>query len=77
VDTGVAGDTAMHRFGIKFTDGGSPSIKFYIDGNLVATITTNLPSTASTMGWATQASYHTTDPGNLIGLGQVTVEGDL
>ncbi len=42
-DTGVAADTAFHVFEIR-SDPGGPNIEFLIDGNIVATFTTNLPT---------------------------------
>jgi hypothetical protein len=42
VDTGVPVDTAFHRF--RFSFDGVGIARFYIDGNPVATITTNFPS---------------------------------
>ena len=44
VDTGVVIDTNRHQFGIVATSGG---FKFYIDGVLKATITTNVPAGAT------------------------------
>jgi len=43
VSSGVAPDTKSHAFNIVSTDG--TSIKFYIDGALVATVTSNIPAT--------------------------------
>lgn len=42
VDTGISADTNFHEFEIVTTSG---SVKFSLDGVLVATITTNIPST--------------------------------
>jgi hypothetical protein len=42
VDTGVAVNIVFHRF--RITSDGGGIARFYIDSNLVATITTNLPS---------------------------------
>jgi hypothetical protein len=43
VDTGVPADIAFHRF--RFSFDGVAIARFYIDSNLVATITTNFPTT--------------------------------
>lgn len=48
VDTGVSIDTNSHRFAIFFDDANS-QVLFYIDGALVATITTNIPT--GNLGW--------------------------
>lgn len=51
VDTGVTVVAdAIHLFEIVPQSGGS-SIKFYIDGNLVATISTNVPANTTAMTW--------------------------
>jgi len=42
-DSGVAADTAFHVFRITYNST-TPSVKFYIDGALVATVTLTLPS---------------------------------
>lgn len=44
VDSGVPADTANHDFAMVVSNGGA-TVKFYIDGNLVGTISTNLPAT--------------------------------
>lgn len=48
VDSGVTADTALHVFRITY-DAITPAVKFWIDGNLVATVTTNLPSNSQKM----------------------------
>lgn len=50
VDSGVTPDTNFHLFSIVATDS-VPNVKFYIDGVLVATITTTLPATGKVMRW--------------------------
>jgi hypothetical protein len=45
ISSGVAMDTKSHKYLIVIVDGVSPSVQFYIDGVLVATSTSNLPST--------------------------------
>ena len=51
VDTGVTVVAdAIHLFEIVPQSGGS-SIEFYIDGNLVATISTNVPANTTAMTW--------------------------
>jgi hypothetical protein len=49
VDSGVAVDTSVHRFRIEFhgsvlDESGTERVLFFIDGNVVANITTHLPS---------------------------------
>jgi hypothetical protein len=44
--TGATLDTAEHTFAIIFNDA-TPNITYYIDGTLVATITTHLPASAA------------------------------
>lgn len=41
VDSGIADSSTMRRFEIRAT---SSSVKFYIDGNLISTQTTNIPA---------------------------------
>jgi hypothetical protein len=48
VDTGVAIDTNSHLF--EFTNSGS-AVNYFIDGTLVATITTNIPSSVGSAGY--------------------------
>lgn len=55
-DSGVAADTNQHRFGILFDDSGA-SVKFYIDGALVATITTNRPTAGTVTTYFIGAAY--------------------
>jgi hypothetical protein len=45
--SGVAINTAFHKFEIVFNDT-TPNVTFYIDGNLVATNSTNLPGSSGT-----------------------------
>lgn len=77
VDTGIAADMAMHRFGIFFDDV-TPGLKFYIDGTLVATITTNLPG-AGGLVYVVFANWHTSDsfPSALVGCGGISVDIDM
>ncbi|MGA8151751.1 MAG: hypothetical protein WB952_12435 [Terriglobales bacterium] len=52
VDSGVAADTAFHKFTVSYSVG---TLTFSLDGNTVATITTNLPDTSQIFGpivWA-------------------------
>lgn len=56
VDTGIPGDTSSHRFAIVCDDTGA-SVKFYIDGNLVATITTHIPGAGTAFLWFAGATY--------------------
>lgn len=51
-DTGSTANTNYHTFYVKVNQAGT-SVTFYIDGSLVATNTTNIPSTATILytGW--------------------------
>jgi hypothetical protein len=55
VSSGVAADTKTHQFLIVFNDA-VPEVLFYIDGALVATITTHLPRTGKTYYFASGIS---------------------
>jgi hypothetical protein len=73
-DSGVAADTNIHLFEIVCDDS-VPNIKFYIDGTLVATNTTNLPSADNlqvVIGETTQANV-----AKNIRVGWIYVEDDL
>lgn len=65
VDTGVAADTLYSIFEVEIAEDTS-SAKFYINGVLVATISTNLPPTSTTanftfgFGWKIEKSVGTT-----------------
>lgn len=48
VDSGVSMDTKTHKYLVVCNDA-IPNVQFYIDGTLVATITTHLPSGAGTL----------------------------
>lgn len=48
VDSGIAVDTGVHKFEVIFNDS-VPNVVFKIDGKVVATITTNLPSAATAL----------------------------
>jgi hypothetical protein len=72
VNSGVTGDTNTHRFGISFNDT-TPSVSFYIDGSLVATITTHLPSSGTAMALLVGVAYHTS-AGVRIGLSHAMVQ---
>lgn len=56
VDSGVSPDTASHRFGFQCDDTAG-NVKFYIDGNLVATITTHIPAAGTGFLWFAGAGY--------------------
>ncbi len=43
-DTGVAMDTAFHTYDIEFDPAGTPTITYKIDGAIVKTQTTNIPT---------------------------------
>jgi hypothetical protein len=58
-DTGIAADTSFHRYTIKVIQSGS--VLFYIDGVLVATNSTNVPTTvAANLHWRINKSAGTT-----------------
>lgn len=52
IDSGVPADTNFHTFQIDYTNPGT-SCKFYIDGTLVGTSTTHLPTAGTEVGYAT------------------------
>ncbi len=75
VDSGVAADLNSHLFAIEFDDAG-PNVKFYIDGTLVATITTNLPPSGTVLAY--QAGSSSSSPGGsqLFDFEQVQIWSD-
>lgn len=51
--TDAVADSTWYKLGIivdDVTGGGTPAAKFYIDGTLVSTVTTNLPTTGEDLG---------------------------
>lgn len=64
--SGVTPDLASHSYGILFDDV-TPAIKFYIDGNLVATITTHLPTSGSLLAMSALAAWHSATANPIIG----------
>ena len=73
VDSGVAADLNHHDFAIQFDDA-APNIKFYIDKNLVATITTHLPT--GVLHSMMLCSWHTSSPGAMIGGEYFNIQSD-
>ena len=74
VDSGVAADANSHTFAIVMNNA-VPNVKFYIDGVLVATITTHLPSTTQNMarGLAVFGATHSRS----IGISMHITQADL
>lgn len=66
VSSGVSADLASHSYGLEFDDV-TPAVKFYIDGNLVATITTTLPASGTPLGSVALGNWHTATANPLIG----------
>lgn len=58
-DTGVTADTTYHIFIIE-ADSAGANVKFYIDGTLVATITTNIPTSYTSIIFKILKSIGTT-----------------
>ncbi len=51
IDSGIVADTNGHDFQVVFNDDlATPNVEFYIDGSLVCTQTSDLPS-STTFGW--------------------------
>jgi hypothetical protein len=72
--SGVAMDTKSHSYLIVFNDS-APNVKFYIDGTLVATSTSNLPATSTLMCY--QVGFAATDYAQPhIGVSGVTIQSD-
>lgn len=76
VDSGITPDTNEHRFGVECDDDNS-QIKFYIDGSLVATISTHLPSSGTLLKFNAQANWHTATANPIIGASHFRVEADF
>lgn len=72
-DTGITQDTASHSWAIVEESG--TDVLFYIDGALVATNTTHLPTSGSLMGFV-ESQWYTTTPYN-FGLTQILIASDL
>jgi hypothetical protein len=75
VDSGVAADNESHRFAFVCDDS-VPNVKFYIDGSLVATITTHLPNAGTPLGYMVGAAYHTS-AGSRLNFGSLIVQSDF
>lgn len=73
VASGVTGDTASHVFLIVCNDS-VPNAKFYIDGVLVATITTHLPTAGQAIGFQAGAQWASASPGEFFGFSQVAIQ---
>jgi hypothetical protein len=72
-NTGVTLDTNEHTFAIIFNDS-IPNITYYIDGTLVATITTHLPASAAPMAMIVSAHVAS---GMSYGFGSCYIDSDL
>lgn len=72
VDSGVAATTSLTKFGMELIGASSPTgpcARFFINGALVATIATNLPTTALKFAWGNKVagSASATDNTHFIG----------
>jgi len=74
VDTLVTHDTNEHTWTIIFNDT-TPNITFYIDGTLVATVSSGLPATGKALFFFL-GDYYTTTPINL-GFASAIIDSDL
>ena len=74
VDSGVVADTNGHQFAIEFVDA-TPAVKFYIDGVLVGTLTTDLPLSGTQLDYQCGASA-TSPAGANFGFTQVQIWSD-
>lgn len=73
VNSLVAADLNHHDYAIEFDDS-TPAVKFYIDKNLVATITTHLPT--GVLHSMILASWHSSSPGAMIGGEYFNIQSD-
>jgi hypothetical protein len=74
-DSGVTPDTNEHEFGIQCDDTGG-KVNFYIDGALVATISTHLPAANTTINTFVGGLWHTTQPNPQFGVAYFGVQSD-
>lgn len=73
--SGVAQDSNGHRFA-AVVDDGVPNAKFYIDGNLVATSTTHLPTSGMILGYVCGHAYVTSQTAKTV-LGTIIIQSDF
>lgn len=77
VDSGVVADTKSHRFGFACNDTAG-TIAFYIDGVLVATISSGAPVAGTQMNYICGSAYMSSGTGTSeIGIGCVQVQADI
>jgi hypothetical protein len=72
VGSGVAGDVHSHSFAFQCDDT-SGSVTFYIDGNSVATVSTDYPSAGTGMAWMIGTTNPSAANGVLFGFGQMVL----
>jgi hypothetical protein len=75
VDSGIAADTHSHRFAFVVNDS-IPNVAFYIDGTLVATVTTHVPGTGNGLGYIAGAAYHSS-AGMRLGCSSLIIQSDF
>lgn len=75
-NSGVAADTSPHKFLIIFDDT-TPAVKFYIDGTLVATITTHLPRASKNLAIQFSAAEPSSFAGEAINIIQIAAQSDF
>lgn len=75
-DSGIAADTNAHKFLIVFDDT-TPAVKFYIDGALVATNTTHLPSANKNLAIELSAAEPSSFAGEAISIIQIAAQSDF
>lgn len=74
-DSGVTADTKSHRFAF-IVDDSVPNVKFYIDGVLVATVTTTLPASGTTFGHILGSAYISSSGAHPV-FGYLEIEADF
>lgn len=74
VDTGITQDTDSHVFSAIMDDANS-QILYYIDGVLMATITTNVPAAGKILGLMVSEWFASASPN--IGISRIIVDSDL
>ncbi|MFZ0953623.1 MAG: hypothetical protein WAN17_15230 [Candidatus Sulfotelmatobacter sp.] len=76
VSSGVVADTKSHRFVIIINDS-TPNVQFYIDGILVATITSNTPTTSQVKAYMVVGLTSTVTANSYINFTQAMIQQDF
>lgn len=66
--SGLSADTNTHVYYIQIT---TTNVLFYVDGALVATSTTDLPTASNAAAWQVTASWASATANPIIGLGTI------